>query len=391
VRPDAPDEMVTEVAAEAARDSGGVPVEYLGDFLTVLVDAVAAGRPIAPARLRAYRSLGERAARQGVALRALLDLYLSAGWRLWPHLPAVQDARNDPAAVVDAGQVMLHAADDVVAALTEGFQLARRALVRAQEAERREFIDDLLTGASDVVGLLHRATGFGLDLAGPHAVAVVTAERPFADGSPLLTSLERAILGRKGDAQALVATKDGRLVVVFPAPDPAALDHVVQRLRAGLTAGGRSGVGAWRLGLGRPDVGADGVLASYREAGEALEVAARLGLDEPVVAARDLLVYRMLLRDRAALAELVAATLGGLDAARGGADDLRDTLAAWFAAGGNATATARALHLSVRAVTYRLERVRALTGLDPDVPDDRFALHVAVLGGRLLRPPTAAS
>jgi len=385
-----PVDVLAAVADDAARDSGGVPVEYLGDFLPVLVAAVEDGRPIPPARLRAYRSLADRAARQGVALRALLDLYLSACWRLWPELPAVQAARRRPPGVVAAGQVMLHAADDVVAALTEGFQLARRALVRGQEAARREFIDDLLLGAADVVGLLHRSVGFGLDLSGPHAVAVIAAERPFDDGSPIVAALERAILGRKGDAQALVASKDGRLAVVFPAPDRAAVDEVLDRLSGTLRRGGRAAAGdGWRLGLGRAGAGADGVRRSYREAGEALELAGRLGLDAHVVEARDLLVYRVLLRDRAALAELVEDALGGLRPARGGAQPLVATLAAWFARGGNSAAAARDLHLSVRAVTYRLARVRELTGLDPEGGDDRFTLHVAVLGARLLNWPTA--
>jgi DNA-binding PucR family transcriptional regulator len=388
-----PSEILTRVAADAAADSGGVPVELLGDFLPVLVAAVEAGQPIPAGRLRSYRSLAERAARQGVALRALLDLYLSACWRLWPSLPAVAAARSRPAGVVAAGQVMLHATDDVVAALAEGFQLARRALVRAEEGARREFFDDLLTGSADVVGLLHRATGFGLDLSGPHAVAVVSAERPFDDGSPLLTTLERAVLGRKGDAQALLASKQGRLVVVFPAPDVAAAQHVADQLSATLrrTRSGRVSVGEWRMSLGRPGSGANGVRTSYREAGDALEVAERLGLVGSVVNARDLLVYRMLVRDRAALSDLVEATLAGLREARGGPAPLITTLLAWFAHGGNAAATARELHLSVRAVSYRLDRVRRLTGLDPDGPDDRFSLHVAALGARLVDWPTADS
>ena len=388
-----PPDMLATVAAEAAADSGGVPVELLGDFLQVVVAAVDGGQPLPSARVRAYRSLGERAARQGVALRALLDLYLSACWRLWPMLPAVRDARGRPQGPVDAGQVMLRAVDDVVAALTEGFQLARRALVRAQEAARREFIDDLLAGSADVIGLLHRATGFGLDLSGPHAVAVVGADRPFEDGSPLLAALERSILGSKGDAQALLASKDQRLVAVFPAPDQAAIDHVTDRLSSTLrrTRSGRGSVGDWQLAVGRPRPGADGVVTSYTEALEAFELARRLALATPVVHARDLLVYRILLRDRAALADLVESTLGVLRTARGGAGPLVATLDAWFTEGGNTAATARRLHLSVRAVTYRLARVRDLTNLDPDEPADRFALHVAVLGARLLGWPTAAS
>ena len=388
-----PADVLAEVAAEAARDSGGVPVELLGDFLPVLVAAVAEGAPIPANRLRAYRNLGDRAARQGVALRALLDLYLSACWRLWPELPAVKQARRQPQGVVSAGQVMLHAADDVVAQLAEGFQLARRALVRGQEAARREFIDDLLTGTADVAGLLHRATGFGLDLSGPHAAAVIAIARPVDDGSPLVGALERSILGIKGDAQALVASKDGRLVAVFPAPDRAAIEHVLDRFGSTLrrNATGRNAVGEWRIGLGRSGTGADGVRASYREAGDALELADRLHLTATVVEARDLLVYQMLLRDRRALADLVEGALGGLRRARGGAAPLVLTLDAWFARGGNTAATARDLHVSVRALSYRLQRVRELTGLDPDVPDQRFTLHVAALGARLLDWPTASN
>ncbi len=99
--------------------------------------------------------------------------------------------------------------------------------------------------------------------------------------------------------------------------------------------------------------------------------------------ARDLLAYRVLLRDRVGLADLVEDTLGPLRTVRGGAQPLIDTVLAYVDAGGNAAAAARRLHLSVRAVTYRLDRVRELTGLDPNAGSDRFPLHVAALGARL--------
>ncbi len=386
-------EVLADVAAGGSADAGAVPVELLGDFLAVLADAVGAGTPVSAPRLRSYRALGERAARQGVALRALLDLYLSAAWRLWPHLPRVRAAHEQPDGVVVAGQVMLHAVDDVVAELTEGFQLARRTLVRAQESARREFIDDLLSGTSDVAGVVHRAAGFGLDLSGPHTVAIVAAEHDFVDGSPLIASLERAILGLKGDAQALLASKEGRLVVVFAAPDTAAVAHVSGRLADTLrgAAKGRTAVGTWQIGVGRAGAGADGVLSAYRDARQALDLAARLGLREDVVELRDLLVYQVLLRDPDALTELVEDTFHGLRDARGGPGPLLETLAAYYAGGSNATAAARALHLSVRAVTYRLDRIRELTGRDPDLPEDGFVLHVATRGAQLVDWLTAGT
>jgi DNA-binding PucR family transcriptional regulator len=119
-----------------------------------------------------------------------------------------------------------------------------------------------------------------------------------------------------------------------------------------------------------------------------MELAGRLGLDDPVVEAASLLVYRVLLRDRGAIAELVDGVLAPLVQARGGARPLLDTLAAYFQTGGVAASAARRLHLGVRTVTYRLERVRALTGYSATDPAHRFTLEAAVLGARLLDWPT---
>jgi DNA-binding PucR family transcriptional regulator len=143
----------------------------------------------------------------------------------------------------------------------------------------------------------------------------------------------------------------------------------------------------WRIVIGRAYTGPGGVVRSFEEAAEALEVAQRLGLPESVSRVADLLLYQVLAHDQSALADLVAATLAPLASARGGAGPLLATLAAYFAHGGVATAAARDLHLSVRAVTYRLARVRELTGRDPADPADALVLRVAVVGAQLLDWP----
>ena len=88
--------------------------------------------------------------------------------------------------------------------------------------------------------------------------------------------------------------------------------------------------------------------------------------------------------------ELVDAVLTPLLAARGGPEPLLRTLEAYFQEGGNASSSARSLHLSVRALTYRLEKIADLTGRDPADPAQRFELQTAVLGARLLGWPPAA-
>ncbi|WP_432496051.1 PucR family transcriptional regulator [Kineococcus gypseus] len=377
---------LADVAAEAARDAGGLDPALLGDFLDEVWTAVLDRRRLPASRTARYRLVGEQAAGAGVALRALLDLYLSAAWRLWRLLPPVAGAGAgvDPAAVVDAGEVVLRASDDAVAALTEGYQLARRQLVRREESARREFVDDLLTGTSDVHGLVARAQRYGLDLAAPHTVTVVRARSAYTEGSALLATLERRLQGSAADADALVATKDGAVVVVSAAPDRAAVREVLERVRSVLGPPARTG---WRAGVGRPGTGAGAVLQSYEQARRALDLAQRLDWSEPVADTADLVVHEVLLRDRAAARDLVRTLLDPLRSVRGGPEPYLRTVEAYLAAGGNATEAARRLHLSVRAVTYRLARLRELTGADPADAAGRFALQAAVLAARALGWP----
>lgn len=392
-------EALARVGADAAADAGGLDAELLGEFLADLARAVTAGAPLRGRELQRCRATGQRAARAGIALPALLDLYLSAGWRLWRRLPVVQAVADHPDAVVTGAEVMLRAVDDAVAALAQGYQLARRGLIREQESARREFVDDLLAGGTDVAGLIERAADFGLDLSSPHAVAVVRADAPFRDGTVQMGVIERAVHRDTDTASgvpALVASKDAHLVVVLAAPTAAAVTEVIRALTGVLGPAEsnavdlrrRVDVGTWQAGVGRARPGPAGVLSSYQEARTALELAAKLHLPQAVLHAADLLVYQVLLRDRAAIEDLVATVLTPLQHARGGARPLLDTLTVYFDAGGNAARAARTMHLSVRALTYRLDRVHRLTGHDPTSSESRFTLHAAVLGATLLDWPT---
>src|SRR5262249_13825858 len=93
--------------------------------------------------------------------------------------------------------------------------------------------------------------------------------------------------------------------------------------------------------------------------------------------------------DRTAITDLVRTVLMPLETARGGAVPLLATLAAYFARGGVAAAAAGGLHLSGRAGTSPLARLRGLTGRDPGPPADALTLQVAVIGARLLDWPAA--
>ncbi len=366
------------VARGAADDAGGLDTALLGDFLLTVVDAAGTGRRLRAAELERYGERGGAAALAGVPLRATVDLYLSASGRWWEQL----DVPGDVYLVRGAAVAVLGAADDGVAALCEGYQVARNDLSRRQESDRREVFEALLAGGSAARRVLDRAEALGLDLAMPHAVLVASSQRPFT--APVLGRLERELQGRHGDAGMLLAVKDEQLVMVLNAPDTRALELIAERTTAVLGDGPRR---VWRGALGQSVAGTDGVRASFEQAVDALELAEQLRLPAAVVLAGTLVVFRVLLRDRAATADLILTTLGPLADARGGAGPLLETLDAYYTGGGVSTEAARRLHLSVRAVTYRLARVQKLIGIDPTAAEHRFTLHAATLAARLLDWP----
>jgi hypothetical protein len=369
---------LAEVARAAGREAG-VPVELLGDYLALLADAAVTGRKPHRAELDAVALQGRHAAELGVSAGSVVQLYLSAARLLWSRLPAVVRSR-DSGTVRAAADAVLFVVDTAVAGLAEGYTEARRQLVRWEETLRREFVEDLLRGDADVGRLVERAEPFGLDMARPHQVALAAPTGRLDGTEPVISALERAVVDRVGDREVLVATKDGWIVVVAPADPPPAAD-------AGPGAASDRLGGPWRVAVGRAHPGAYGIPRSYEEARDGLAMAVRMRLDAGVVHAEQLLVYRVLLRDQPAITDLVHTVLGPLAGARGGPEPLLATLEAYFATGGVTTATARRLHLSVRAVTYRLDRIAALSGHRATDPDQRFALQVAVVGARLLGWP----
>jgi sugar diacid utilization regulator len=386
-----PEQAWLAAVADAAAAAAGTPVELLGQYLTILADAAVSGRRPQKRELEAVRELGRRAAEQGVSAGQAVDLYLSAAWRLWRELPMVVRTR-DRHKVRAAAEAVLRVIDDAVEVLVDGHQQARRDMVRREEALRREVIDDLLRGDADVSQMVERAEPFGLDLGRAHQVALAAPVGSAALLDRAAIVVERVIVDRFGDRDVLVATKDGRLVVLVPGepsatPSPRGRPDVEAVMQAELRRLGKRS--QWRVAAGRPHLGAYGIARSYEEAREALTLAERLRLDTDAVHGRDLLVYRVIGRDQAAIADLVHSVLTPLTQARGGAEPLLQTLQAYFATGEVATETARRLHLSVRTITYRLAKVKALTGHDATDPAQRFALHVAVLGARLLDWPSS--
>jgi sugar diacid utilization regulator len=344
----------------------GAP-RHLEGYAEILAEVSATGRRLTRDELQARRALGKRAADEGLSLRTLVRQHLEATRESWPG------------GAGSAGHV-LAAVTQAVDAFAEGYERAQRLAVRQEEAARREFIDDLLYGRSDLGRLAERAERFGLVLSRAHAVAVARGPEAYDDTAPVTRRVEAELNARFGHRDILLTTKNGLLICVAPGEQDDVLTYFAKQAHAATDFS--------RVAIGRPQPGAGGVVHSYEEALSTLDLAERLELHEPVLRAADLLVYPVLTRDRQAMADLVLSALGPLRDARSGAEPLLRTLEVYFESGCTAAEAARRLSLSVRALTYRLERIRGLTGADPSDPMHRYTLQTAVIGARLLGWPT---
>ena len=360
-------------AASAAAEDASVPAAALGDLLEAALRAAARNGRLSDVALSGFERRGSDAAGTGVRLPQLIDLYLSACWRL---IDAAGSGAGNAAALAQVTRAIARAADDAVAALARGFDAAQRTSIRREEARRREFIDGLLSGAADAEVLATHADAFGFSLAAPHVVAVATTGRELVEAGPVQTRIEREVLTRLPASDALVTTKDGALVCIVPAHQPDVAGALVRLL-------GDAEPGPWRVAVGPSGGGPRGVALSFADAMRALELAQLLGLSEGAIDVEVLAGHRLLERDPQAFAALTEAVRAKLASARGGAEPLFATLEAYFETSGNTMRTARRLHLSPRAVSYRLSAIQRVTGLDPRRSPDRFTLEVATIGARL--------
>ena len=123
---------------------------------------------------------------------------------------------------------------------------------------------------------------------------------------------------------------------------------------------------------------------SFQQAGQALDLARRLGESKPLYFP-DLSVYRLLfqIEYNPELITFQEETIGTL-LAYDGSDELIHTLEIFFEHNANFTQTAEALFIHRNTLIYRMERISEITGLDLTKPETRLAVQLALHIHRML-------
>jgi purine catabolism regulator len=229
------------------------------------------------------------------------------------------------------------------------------------------------------------AQNAGLNLEAEHA-----ALRLAWDGSRLsLRRLETLVHGEVSRRQirAIVSPLSGEVICFCETEREAGRPATALTLAQSVAARAREenpdtivrcGIGTAAADLGEWHI-------SFRQAGQALEMARRLNERAPLYY-MDLSVYRLLLQieDHPDLRAFLQETLGPL-LSNENAEEWLATLEEFFACNGNLSQTAEALFIHRNTLTYRMDRIAAISGLDLKNPDTRLAAQLALRIHRMLR------
>ena len=177
---------------------------------------------------------------------------------------------------------------------------------------------------------------------------------------------------------------------VFLVPDELATDlAAVEKLAAQVLSAAAPVMkpGSASVGIGNIANGVGELARSHVEARQALRLTRRAGGRGRVASYRSLGAFRLLLEVQSpdALRRFVNELLGPLlKYAQARDTPLLETLEALSAARWIRRAAARQLGIHINSMTYRVERIQALTGLQLDDPETRVALSIALRARAML-------
>jgi purine catabolism regulator len=304
--------------------------------------------------------------------------------RVAGYLSLVDSARD----LDEYDQLVLAYGADVCA-----IELAKtRAIASAVEQARGDWIQMWLSGApSDSDLLTTRAQQAGFDSTSSYIAVVFRAVTRDGSSLPLesLISLVRDDMTRRQIPVAIGQYVDV-IIVLFPLEGGQSMGRarqVIEEVRAQLAV--RTPSGAVGAGISRPATGLIGLRDAYREAKDAMSIAAQLGDAETTTYYGDLKLYQLLLsvkdRNLEHLRRFYSESLLPLvehDERKQG--ELIRTLNGFFEANGNLAKAAIDLDVHRNTLVYRLERISELTGLDLNDADNRLILHLALKVQRVL-------
>jgi sugar diacid utilization regulator/GAF domain-containing protein len=262
------------------------------------------------------------------------------------------------------------------------------------EVERRvrgELLEELVSRElDDPEAIQRRAAYLGHNLGAPHALLLFIDDKrivPDSGEPPTILDDDRGffaaaiehLVSRRTPGAMVLPQAHGVLVAApIPEGDAAAARDLAVALRA---EANRAVARSVSVGIGRLCRSPRDFAMAAAEAHRAVALGRSLGAADRVVAFEDLGVYQLLVdlprpSDAVRFADALLRPLEEYDHRHGA--HLLETLAAYLDANGVLQRAAEALSVHVNTLTYRLQRIRELLGVDLNDSDARLGLHLAI-------------
>jgi len=272
-----------------------------------------------------------------------------------------------------------------------------RAAAEVERRLRRDLVEEVLAGgldAEEAERLARQAERLGHRL--PHRAWALVMEPDDAVSEAEMATPGRqdrldTVLGelvRRQVPGALTVVRSASAVVLVPedaAPDLAGAERVASLLLEVAAPALRPATVS--VGIGNIARSVAELARSHLEARQALRLSRRAGTRGRATSYRALGAFRLLLEVQSpdALRAFVAEVLGPLlKYAESRETPLLETLEALAAARWVRRAAARSLGIHINSMSYRIERIEALTGLSLDDPETRVAVAIAVRARAML-------
>lgn len=326
--------------------------------VTTFFDTVVSGRELDARAMRGFEDSGRRRLEMGVPLESMLHAYRIAGRVAWNAVVS-SIAPGEERLLGELAAGWIGYIDQASSAVARAYMAASADRLRHLDARRRELLEALLT-ADDPAEVASVSLRFSTVLAPAYVPVLVGGADVAVHIDALLAAAPAGTLGgHRGD----------RVLLLVPDPvgDPARLRAVAAESV---------------LAYGRAAAPGPALLAEVRHVESLLETAIAGGTKAGSYGPDDLLVEQLLLgNDR--VSDALHRRVHDALLSRDPSGVLVSTLRAYLAIGSVPDAARREI-VHPNTVSYRLARVRELTGLDPRVPADAalLVLGLAAIGGR---------
>jgi hypothetical protein len=355
------DELVERMGAayrdEVPEYAALTEVEMAGEVLPVsraivaaFFEAAAADRAPDVGEIGALQRMGARRLEMGVPLEPMLHVYRVAGRTVWSAMVEATREGEEPA-LADLGGAWMDFVDRAASVAASGYLDASHDHLRRLDARRTALLEALLA-AGDAADVAALRAEFTTPLAARYQPVLVAGDDVASRIDDLAAACPPGTLsGHRGGHVLLLAAGE---------PD---LARLLRRTGDGVVVHGPAAAPGPSL------------TAEVRHAEQLVEVAWAAGR-RGVFGTDDLLIDQLVAGSPRASAALVSQVLHPLRAGdRTGV--LVATLATWLATG-TVPETARREVVHPNTVSYRLRRVKELTGLDPRIPNDATLLSLAL-------------